>query len=417
MSGTLCPLPWLSLSTESQRELRLCCHEDRSQRFFLDDGKALCLDQQGASQQELFNHPYYKEVRAKMLRGEIPKACQGCFKLEEETGDSPRTEYLDRFSSHFSKTVQKTDSDGTLLEAKTIYLDVTTDNSCNLLCRMCRPRYSKKIEEHWRAIGWNPTLEETEGISLELSEALYREGSIIDEVVQSVEMVTMTGGEPLLSPAVSTLLDRLIQSGRAPAISLRFFTNTTVYPTKLIQKLLQFQEVNFFCSIDGAGRTSDYIRYPSKWGTIENVFTQLVELSSTHPQVKVYLHTVIQAYNITQITQLFKFLKGFNGKTPFLPSMTGVESNLPLEISVLPLPVLMKAKDTIEKYFLDEQKALMNHHRAFHEREMRKLNSLLNEAISNNQSHRFIDFTIYSKKLDSLRGQSLLESYPEFKGK
>lgn len=415
MSKTFCPLPWLSLSTESQRELRLCCHEDRSTRFLHPDGRPVKLED-NTSPLDHFNHPYYQSIREKMLRGEQPEACKGCYKLEQETGDSPRTEYLERFQTSFNKALSQTQTNGQLSLGDVIYLDVTTDNLCNLMCRMCRPRYSQKIAEQWEAMGWTPSPEETDGISVELSTLLYKKSDVIDHIVSTVQMVTMTGGEPLLSPAVSALIDRLIDSKRAHLISLRFFTNTTYFPQKIFDKLLQFKEVNFFCSIDGAGKTSDYIRFPSKWSTIGHAFDQFIKASRLHHQIKVYVHTVIQAYNITQITDLFSFLAKYEGLTPTLPSFTHVESTLPLGIDVLPKKLLESAQQKINLFIEENEQSLISHHSAFHQRELKKLKSILHLGLNQNQSERFLDFIIYSKKLDKLRHQSLLETYPEFKG-
>ncbi|MCR9206499.1 MAG: twitch domain-containing radical SAM protein [Halobacteriovoraceae bacterium] len=404
----LCPLPWLSLSTESQRELRLCCHETRE----VPSETSL---EELSNLKEAFHLPLFKETRKTMLQGNCPKACEGCLDLENRTGHSPRKEYLERFKDDFSSLLKGTDLEGNMEENRLIYLDVTTDNHCNLKCRMCRPRYSEKILKDWEELGWNPGENETKGISLEKSIEVYENSPLIEESFSQLKMITLTGGEPFLSPAVDKLLTRVIQSGHAPQIALRFFSNTTLFPPKLKSYLNEFKEIHLFCSLDGYGTTSNYIRYPSKWETIDKVYQQLVSLKEVTPNLFIDLHTVVQAYNITQLTSLFEYLASFKGKVPLLPSFTHVESSLPLSISYLPEDLLLKAQEDFE-HFLEKNKELLEStHQGFHQREIQNYRALLKEAIENNEKNKFLDFVIYAKKLDRLRDQSLENQYPEFK--
>lgn len=350
-----------------------------------------------------------------MLKGECPKACLGCFQLESQTGHSPRKEYLERFKEDFPYLLKKTDLEGRMEENRLVYLDVTTDNHCNLKCRMCRPRYSEKILKDWEELGWNPGEKETKGISLEKSIEVYENSPLLEESFSQLRMITLTGGEPFLSPAVDKLLNRVIKSGNAKEISLRFFSNTTLFPQKLSDYLKEFKEVHLFCSLDGYGSTSNYIRYPSKWETIDKVYQQLVSLKEEAPNLLLDLHTVVQAYNVTQLISLFEYLAGFKGKVPLLPSFTHVESSLPLSVAYLPIEHLEKASNDFEKFLEKNKNLIESTHHGFHQREIENYRSLLKNAIENNDKNKFLDFVIYAKKLDRLRDQSLEDQYPEFK--
>lgn len=404
----LCPLPWLSISTESQREIRLCCHESR-------ENLSNSYLEEFSSTLEVFNLPLLKDTRMTMLKGEIPTACRGCSLLEKETEHSPRLEYLDRFKLDFPELLSATKEDGELSKAKLVYLDVTTDNHCNLKCRMCRPRYSEKISSDWETLGWNPGERETKGIDINLSVETYKSSGVLEENFKHLRMITLTGGEPFLSSAVEALLDRVINSGHAKKISLRFFSNTTIYPKNLKLYLDNFEKIQIYCSLDGYGKTSDYIRYPSKWGTIDRVYKELLSTMRERDNLRVDLHTVVQALNITQINDLFEYLSEFNGFVPLLPSFTHVDSTLPLSVSYLPMDLLNKVEENFEKFLKSHEKALKNHHQEFHQREIKNFQNLIKRAKENNNPAKFIDVVIYAKKLDKLRGQSIQENFPEFK--
>ncbi len=350
-----------------------------------------------------------------MLKGEYPQACRGCFRLEEKTGHSPRLEYNTRFCEEFQEMLKLTKEDGTLKEARLAYLDVTTDNHCNLKCRMCRPRYSHKIMEDWKSLGWDPGEKEVRGIDIQKSQDIYQHSPLLEESFSHLRMITCTGGEPFLSPAVHTLLNRVIESGHAPNISLRFFTNTTLIPRELESYLKSFKETHLFCSIDGYGKTSDYIRYPSKWATIDRTYRELLKLKEEYPNFTLDLHTVVQAFNITQLIDLFKYLAQFQGKVPILPSFTRVDSSLPLDPALIQPQLLKKAQKDFVHFIEKNQDLLQSSHREFHEREIKNYKALLTDTLTYNRHQEFLDFVIYAKKLDKLRGQSLEQAYPEFK--
>lgn len=413
LSRTLCPLPWLSLSMESTRRLRFCCHET---------GEIPIVDAEGASvnlgevknPREVLNLNAYQALRAQMLRGERPNPCSSCFKLEDLSGHSPRLEYLESFKAPFEKILKESKEDEYLSDPKVFYLDLTVDNECNLKCRMCSPRYSKKLGKDWEEMRLPLKNEGLDLISTEKTINDLEDSKILETIKDDVSLITMTGGEPFLSKASRHVIKEVSTFKRVSDISLRFYTNTTVFPEDLKLDLEKFKKVNIFCSIDGFGETSNYIRYPSRWGNIEKIFKKLVRWSEESPQIEVGVHTVLQAYNITQLIPLMNFFKSFDGAIPAIPSFTILETPKLLRPSILPQDVLKKAHGEVQSFLERNSGFLKKHHALAHEREALHLMKCFDDAIKENESNKFLDFILHSKKYDGLRKQSLLDFYPEF---
>ena len=97
VSPTFCILPWIHLSTRPNGHMRLCCTANASSAGATNDkkygGEVGILKNDDGKPANLnhtdlltgWNNSYMKDVRKKMLNGEIPAACTKCFK-EEEVG-------------------------------------------------------------------------------------------------------------------------------------------------------------------------------------------------------------------------------------------------------------------------------------------------------------------------------------------
>ena len=67
-----------------------------------------------------------------------------------------------------------------------------------------------------------------------------------------------------------------------PSVEVRFNTNGTLFNPKVFNELKRFERVNMNFSIDGIGRTNDYIRWGSNWDVVEynlNKFREVADVS------------------------------------------------------------------------------------------------------------------------------------------
>ena len=118
-------------------------------------------------------------------------------------------------------------------------------------------------------------------------------------------------------------------------------------PDELLAQFAKFKQVTFTLSIDAALKTYEYIRYPAKWSTVaENVR----RIATTLPNADITAMSVLTAYNLLYLPDLFRFLDTLKIKFRILHCM-GPDW---LGIHVLPSPILEEAGRRYHAYLETE---------------------------------------------------------------
>jgi sulfatase maturation enzyme AslB (radical SAM superfamily) len=162
----------------------------------------------------------------------------------------------------------------------------------------------------------------------------------------TIRHLEILGGEPFLDSAHFTLLERLIDVGNTD-LHLIYTTNGQQMPSLRLSKLLsKFAKVQINLSIDGKDKVFDYMRYPGKWETLEEVLKQLQQTNW-----KISAYATLSNLNVFYFDELLEWivknfqLSDFNYQFVYEPS----------EMSVNVMPVSMKEK--IQHKFLNHKLA------------------------------------------------------------
>jgi sulfatase maturation enzyme AslB (radical SAM superfamily) len=214
------------------------------------------------------------------------------------------------------------------------------------------------------------------------------------EIAHTIEEIYLTGGEPTLATSQYALFDYCIENELASNIKLKYNTNLTNIPQKMIDYWSHFKGVQLNCSIDATGDRDRYVRYPSSWGKIVETFDKLLAL----PNVYIQVHCTVQVLNMCAMSELFDWTrsKGIPDKDIYLnilnhPEMYNIRS-LPKELKQLaeqnlqPYLDIPKVADCI-KYMWSED---------WYEK-------------------RWKEFVDFNTKTDDLQKGNLLDVAPEFK--
>jgi uncharacterized Fe-S radical SAM superfamily protein PflX len=138
------------------------------------------------------------------------------------------------------------------------------DYVCNLACVTCGPDLSTK----WRSIT------NTKGPTF-ANEELIRK-TIRNINLEQLETVHIYGGEPLLTRTHEIILEELSAYGKN--ITVWYDTNATVYPNERTMELWdKFHLIRLKFSIDGVGRSFEYLRWPAKWAQVEDNILKMYE--------------------------------------------------------------------------------------------------------------------------------------------
>jgi hypothetical protein len=411
-----CPLPWVHLSANTDTSLRVCCNTDHGGHVRDDSGRVVYLSEVG-SVREAVNQSTYKSLRKAMLAGERPEFCRRCYTEEDHGARSVRQIYLGHFAGVYEQAKLKTASDGSA-DPHVTYVDFSLSNNCNLKCRMCNPHSSFVLSQEFDQLKMEYSSQQTEKArrGWDLGGSF---GRIAHEVVPHLKEMLTTGGEPFLSDAHFKILEHCIQSGRSHEIVLRYHSNLTILPPRLVEIWRYFKHIELHVSLEGVGKINEYVRYPSNW---ESIMHNLEKLREIRHRTKIYveIHTCLQAISWLRHWELVRWVAQssaqFDGLFPRLPYPIWIDQ--PIEMTLVALPPELRelgAKrleaelEKIAPLFADnrspdfEYGALQSYKGALARLRGAPYDSTL-----------FSEFLTRTAKVDEYRGQSFKHHFPEF---
>jgi len=309
ISPTACVLPWMHLSTNPSGYLRPCCHIFDPSRD--EHGKPFPLTEDGVA--AFWNGNAMRKIRRDMIAGEWPAGCSSCRLLEQGGASSPRINHNTRFAHHLP--LQYLTKDDGSAEPNIAYVDLRLGNLCNLRCRMCGPHSSSLLEQEWKKVfpdDKNAPIEN--GDWGEDTDRILR---TLKPFQHDIEEIYFAGGEPTIIRSHEPVLKALVEAGVASKVRLRYSTNATNFPSRLLTLWEKFRHVHLSLSIDGAGDLARYIRYPSNWEQIEKNIRKIMVLEHEKGNVSVSIVITVQVLNILRITELLDVIAAF----PNLKSM------------------------------------------------------------------------------------------------
>ena len=221
-------------------------------------------------------------LKKDFIDGKVPDPCIACKKREDLGLKSTRQETFNN-----TDLVNQEYTADKKTEIKR--LELRTSNLCNFKCRMCGPDSSSEIA----------------------GKVDYAKNSIIEQLkkisLDKTNKVCFTGGEPMLIKQYYEFMDLLIEKKLNDSVCIELFTNCSVYNPMFMDRLLQFKNINFVMSIDGVGKTAEYIRHGTNWDIVENNVYKFTEIISGDMK-NLFFNTAISSYVLLDISSLAKFL-------------------------------------------------------------------------------------------------------------
>jgi sulfatase maturation enzyme AslB (radical SAM superfamily) len=333
---------------------------------------------------DLYRSETLQSIRAEMLCGVRPKTCSRCFSQEDAGVRSSREIYNEIWQEdreyHMSDVIDPR------------YVDLRLGNLCNLKCRMCNPYSSNQWIDEWETI--HGSFPEGERDWLKNMNWAEHEGSDrhLKEMMHHVEEIYFTGGEPTIIQRHDQLLDYCIDTGLAKNIRLKYNTNLTNVPVRLIEKWRHFAHLRLNCSIDGIGPLNDYIRYPSKWKGVWRNYTRVLERAENGV---LDIHTTVQVTNILDLHRLLEhFVTAQTSPVIFFNILDHPDC---LNIQILPQQLKQLAQQRLEPWL-----------------DLPGLSGVLDYMWHVDRSAEWPAFVQHTRQLDQMRGQRLEQIVPEF---
>lgn len=293
-----CWSPWANLNINPDGSMAPCC---RFRHDLYEDQFDFHTD----SIQDYLNSPFLDEIKDQMINDKWPKGCLHCQNDEENNIVSKRQ--LDLELHPVLRTYEP--DQGFVLAA------ITFGNICNLKCITCTPKASSRWRQEYNTI-----------YGKDMKVARFYEQGLVDQIVsQNVTHIDIAGGEPFLReiPQHEELIQKLVQTGQAPNISLHYTTNVQAMPSEQIWNLWnEFKEIEIQMSIDGLRDRFEYIRYPAKWPTMTNNAAIYWYENQQRKNMKLSISHTVSAFNVMYLDEFWQWCKQAHLPEPYLGNVT-----------------------------------------------------------------------------------------------
>ena len=262
-----------------------CSAVDTGLFVSVNGGVGLCCSGEGffgsVRQQpvnEIFRNNKFIELQQDLKSNKPNAYCNGCYRIEDTApGSSQWSAFNDQFPSTNNQRQLK-------------LIDIRWSNVCNLTCRYCNTHDSSE----WRKLRNLPI----ESVNRDYTESLF---DLIEENLDTIEVVYLLGGEPLLQKHNVRLLDMLPQH-----VKIDILTNGSVDLTKnkVYEKLTEFKNTYWNLSFDNVENRFEYVRAGADW----NLLNQNIDiLKQDFSANNVTFHPVYTLWNATRLREFYNF--------------------------------------------------------------------------------------------------------------
>ena len=271
-TSTLCLAPWVHTYLSPQTERRMCCASREPAQSFEQyiDTNAGSGKYHPLTLEEHWNSEPMRSVRRRMLNNETLPECAVCNEKLLNT-DVYRSYFNQLFGHKYDSIRANTLPDGTYTELPVSW-DYRFSNLCNFKCRMCGDMLSSSWETEQRTHGMldlsNPR---NNWMQPAVREKItqFQDQQIEAEFAQAVtehrvEEVYWVGGEPLMYEQHWRYMKQIVEQGDGERVYARYNTNLSRVDYRGVNLyrdiLAHLRDWQICASLDGTGRTGEYIR-------------------------------------------------------------------------------------------------------------------------------------------------------------
>lgn len=396
----MCAAPWTHLSLEPNSMLYTCCMTTSSPPLAkLDPDNPNCVS-------EVWNNDQLKDIRLKMLANQKVDQCAPCYRLEGHGDISHRMFLNKRFKDQLPKLLKETDETG---EAKSLpqFFGLRFSNVCNYACRICDSNLSTSWYKDDERLG----REHPKG-PIKVFENIEQIEKFFTPVLDSLTWVYFAGGEPLISQEHHAFLHFLKRNNKRD-LHLLYNTNLSTLgegSRDVLSFWQGFKNITINASLDAVKERAEYLRFGQNWIETEKI---LKELYQSELPIQIIYAPVISLHNIFHLSEyLFHLLDNF----PIGPDHFVLDPLITPEyfcLQVLPKDLKHKAK----KALLVLQKELILQYGVKGSASLvKQLSALIKFMEAEDHSELWSEFVVETKRVDDIREQSFIDTFPEFIG-
>ena len=304
-----CVLPWVSLETSPVGTVRPCCLAEEE----IVDDHGVKFDLNTASFSGIQNSAYMQNLRQQFLDQQQPKTCRKCWREESAGRISKRMHTLDRLKHMLSNTPDWTPEANPLM-----FLDLKLGNICNLKCRICGSWSSSTFAAEELQFVDRDQIKSSHHYTMLRAGAWPRENPVfwteIEKIVDQIQYIEFTGGEPFMIQEHFDLLQRLVDKGLANHIEIHYNTNGTQWPDQAQEIWRHFKAVEIAFSIDDVAERFEYQRSNASWSEVCTNIERFKVMRSHHNNIQLQVCTTVNVFNVYYLEQVAQWIdqQGFD---------------------------------------------------------------------------------------------------------
>jgi hypothetical protein len=364
-------------------------------------------------------------VREQFVAGHMPQSCCECSNMEQHGKVSGRQRQLlktgitlDNFektfysSPHWDEFASSQDTGVTTLTPQDWQVEL--GNYCNSGCVFCRPTESSRLAAEFKRIG----------IKHDAPPANWSDNpELVERFIESLvaspnsKYIHFIGGETVITPAFKRILEAMIDHGLHNTVTMGFTTNLTTWPKDIVDLTSQFRSVNLGLSIETMTKINDYVRWPSEITSVREILQRWIDLGHQRDWLTT-LRVTPTALTIHELWMVYQYA---------LENQVNVEScnflHNPkfMRPTVLPLSITEPVADQLEQWVYQQQLTTQSQIVNMRSPQFQR-DATLQDALSyvhylrdaDNESHLLPELVAYLKKLESSRGNKILDYLPHY---
>lgn len=369
-SKTYCPLFWSHQFIDGTGRVKPCCRFATREFSNINDTPI----------NKIFNNDRMELLRQNSLNGVSIPGCQRCYTEEDSGKKSLRQRQIEH----------KQINDSVNFDNPNIkYLELALSNDCNLACRMCDSRYSHRLYDEEKQF-YNKTFSK--------ERHTYTNLNSIYEIIEDVNFIKFTGGEPLIIKAHWDLLEYAVEKDYAKNMVLNYATNGTVWPKqKIVDTWSKFKYIELMVSIDSVvPEENEYQRHYTNHTSVLENFDRYIELSKTELDMEVIVRPTISIFTLYNLPETLEWLSTKNVKF----NATHVTYPDFQDVTTLPLDAKNIVAEKFKNFkFKDERAKTQCYY-------------IMNHMLSKDTSNLWDKFISHTDFLDKSRNQNFLDVYP-----
>jgi len=383
----------------------------------------------------LHNTKQKKAERLQMLNGEKPEGCKYCWNIETMGEEYVSDRHIRNSSIYTKERVDEILESAPDFNISPEYIEVSFGNECNFKCGYCHPKASssfyKEIEFHgpYKSANKHLTSIDQSKIYQKEEENPYVEAwwRWWPEISKTLNILRITGGEPLLQQSTWKLLDELDKTP-IPHLELNLNSNLGVKTvlverlTKKINALLENKKINtfkLFTSLDTWGERIEY----SRTGLDLKLWEKNFDTYLTNTDLPI---TFMVTFNILAVTSFKSLLEKFlEWRVKYQWGEQRIRFDTPYLKEPLHYDMNILPKDTFMPYMYDALQFLKDNKDdrnfiKFSQLEYEKFLRVVKYMESTTYSDQKLtdarkDFYNWFTEYDKRRNVNLLATFPELK--